>query len=406
MNNIIIVCDEKEVSDTLKSNLMLLRKFDYIVSCNFLNAQNIILQNNPTIILVYSDYINNDIYEFIKTFKKIPILFISEDFNDEILINLYEAGISDYILNSQSQSEFLIKIMFCIRKSIETKKLERYSEILERIGIINKNTEIYSQKYTPAVFKNITEKYLQENVNLTLMAIAPDIEEKNKCNFEYLSNLLKQNLRDDDLLGFGQDKLYILMPNTTHQGALEVYNKIKKFVENSYTLSAGILEINNNIDFKIVMQKTDEALEDAFTIKNCAVVQEDLSTEPPMNWLDKNNKKQKNFKLFKKAFIKKLKTVIIPVFYQKQQLAEQRLFETEIEQFCDEKKSIFSLKKENYHSLLEITYPGAVKININIYKNLNENNEPLTQCYDLSQINEILLGEILDKLIRDFQKEN
>ena len=46
MNNIIIVCDEKEVSDTLKSNLMLLRKFDYIVSCNFLNAQNIILQNN------------------------------------------------------------------------------------------------------------------------------------------------------------------------------------------------------------------------------------------------------------------------------------------------------------------------------------------------------------------------
>ena len=363
MNNIIIVCDEKEISEKLKSNLLLLRKFDFIMSCNFLTASETISQNNPAIILLYSALINNEVLEFVNNFKKIPVLFISEKFSDENLLNLYEAGISDYIEINRSQSEFLIKIMFCIRKSVETKRLERASDILERIGILDKKNGFYSRKYTPAVFKSLSEKYFEEETKISLVAIAPDIEEKNKCSLEYLANVLKQNLREDDLIGFSTDKLYVFLPNTTHQGALEVYNKLKK--EINYTISAGIAEISQKIEFKVLLKKLDEALEDALNISNCAVVQEDFSTEPPMNWLDKKNKKHKNFKLFKKAFMKKLETVITPVFYLKQQVAEQRLFETEIIQFCGEKKSVFSLKKENLLSFIEITYPGAVKIYIN-----------------------------------------
>ena len=236
------------------------------------------------------------------------------------------------------------------------------------------------------------------------MAIAPDIEDKNKCNIEFLARIAKDNLRDEDIIGFGDGRIYILLPNTTHQGALEVYNKIKKIISESYTIASGIMELSEKIDSKIIFKKVDEALEDALSLKNCAVVQEDLSSEPAMNWLDKKNKKHKNFKLFKKAFLKKLQTVITPVFYQKQQIAEQRLFETKVEQFCNEKNSIFSLKNENYHSYVEITYPGSVKININIYR--NDYSEPETQCYEIAQINENLIGKIIDKLIRDFQKNN
>ena len=124
MNNIIIVCDEKEIADNLKSELMLLRKFDTIICTNFLNAKEIILQNKPGTILLYSTQITEEIINFIKEFKNIPMLYISEDYTDETLLNLYEAGISDYITTTQSQSEFLIKIMFCLRKNTETQKLE------------------------------------------------------------------------------------------------------------------------------------------------------------------------------------------------------------------------------------------------------------------------------------------
>ena len=102
--------------------------------------------------------------------------------------------------------------------------------------------------------------------------------------------------------------------------------------------------------------------------------------------------------------MKKLETVVAPVFYQKQQIAEQRLFETKIEQFINEKKSIFSLKKGNIYSLVEITYPGSVRINIDIYRNFNENKEPERQSFELSQISQKIIGNILDKLIRDFQR--
>ena len=404
MNNIIIVCDKKEISDSLKSNLMLLRKFDTIICTNFLNAPETIFQQRPNIILLYCASVNDEILSFIKEFKKIPVLSICENYTDETLLNLYDAGISDYITTNSSQSEFLVKIMFCLRKYIETQKLERYSNILKTIGIINKKNDFYSKKYTPAVFKNLCEKYKKEAVKVSVMAISPDIEEKNKCNFEYLAKITKENLRDEDVIGFGIDKLYLLLPNTTHQGALEVYNKIKKIMIESYSISAGIVEVSKEIENKIILKKTDEALSDALEIKSCAVVQEDLTTEPPMNWLDKKNKKHKNFKLFKKAFLKKLETVIIPVFYQKQQIAEQRLFETKIEQFCSEKNSIFSLKKDKHYHYIEITYPGAVKININVYK--NESSEPETLSYELSQINESLISDIIDKLIRDFQKED
>ena len=406
MNNIVIICAEKEISDKLKSNLMLLRKFDSIICANFLNAQETIFQNFPNTILIYSSTVDNNILEFIKEFKQIPILFISDTYTDETLLNLYDAGISDYIKISSSQSELLIKTMFCIRKNINIKKLERYSEILRTIGIINKNNDFYSKKYTPAIFKNISNSYIKENTKLTLMAIAFDIEVKNKGKLEYLAKITKEILRDEDIIGFGIDKLYILLPNTNYQGALEGYNKIKTNINKLYSISAGIIEITKDIDvdYKIIFQKVDEALEDALTQKHCAVVQEDLTIEPPMNWLDKKNKKHKNFKLFKKAFLKKLETVITPVFYQKQQLAEQRLFETEVEQYIDEKRCVFCLKNKINKTVMEITYPGNVKININIFK--NEDSEPETQSFTLSQINENLIGEIIDKIIRDFQKEN
>ena len=403
MNNIIIVCDEKENSDNLKSNLMLLRKFDTIICTKFLNAQETILQQKSSIIILYSDFVNDEILSFINNFRKIPILFISENYTDETLLSLYDAGITDYITTKQSQSEFLIKIMFCLRKSIETTKLERFSDILKIIGIINKKNDFFSKKYTPAVFKNFVEKSEKENIKVSIMAIAPDIEDKNKCNFEYLANLIKENLREEDVIGFGTDRIYILLQNTTYQGALEVYNKIKDIIKNSYSISSGIMEISSKTDKNIIFKKLDEALFDALEIKSCAVVQEDCTDEPPMNWLDKKNKKHKNFKLFKKVFLKKLETVIIPVFYQKQQIAEQRLFETKVEQFSDEKSSIFSLKNEKHHSYVEITYPGAVKININIF--YDESSEPETQVFDLSQINEHVIGKIIDKLIRDFQKK-
>ena len=239
-----------------------------------------------------------------------------------------------------------------------------------------------------------------------MMAIAPDTEMKNRCSLDFLASILKQNLRDDDEIGFSTDSVYVLLPNTNIQGALDVYNKIKKILKESCTISAGIMKLSSDISTVQFIKSVDFALSDALLLKNNAVVQESIADYNASNWLDKSNKKHKSFKLFKKSFMKKLETVIAPVFYQKQQIAEQRLFQAEIEQYTNEKNSRFSIKKGNIHSIFDITYPGAVKINIDIFKNINEDVAPIRKSYDLNDLTEKVLSNLLDKFIRDFQKSD
>ena len=78
MNNIVIVCDDKNISETLKSNLMLLRKFDFVFSCDLLNAEEIICQNKPNLIIFYSDNVLDSEFSFINKMASIPVIYVSE----------------------------------------------------------------------------------------------------------------------------------------------------------------------------------------------------------------------------------------------------------------------------------------------------------------------------------------
>ena len=404
MNNIVLVSDNKEALEAIESNLMLLRKFDYIFSCDFLSAKNAVAKNRPDVVILYSNIFDERLLEFIKSINSQPILAVGDELSDDDLINIYEAGAEDFITLNHSQAEFLVRVMACMKRSSSMKRASRNEEILTQIGILKKNTTFYSSKYTPAVFKNLIKSHINAKYQDTVLAIAPDIEIKNRCSLDYLANILKENLRDDDVIGFGKEKLYVLLANTNTQGALNVYNKLKSTMPEDYTISAGVLEVKKEMPLDMILKNADSALFDALSLKNNVVVQDDFSIAAAMNWLDKPIKKQKSFKLFKKAFMKKVETVVVPVFYQKQQLAEQRLFETKIEQSSNDMKSTFSLEKGSAKALLEITYPGSVKINIDIFNNINENAEPEHSSYERSQINEKMLGDILDKFIRTFQK--
>ena len=401
MNNVVLICNEKSIIETLKLNLMLIRKFDSVLSCNLLNAEKFIAQNQPQLIILYAVFIDESILNLIKNIVNVPILFITEKINDEMLLTLYDVGITDYLTLDSSKTEFLVRVVNCLKKSVEVKKAARNAEILDQIGILKKGTEFYSVKYTPAVFKSFINNY-SKIIQMSIMAVAPDIGVKNRYNLDYLANFFKQNLREDDIIGFSSEKLYILMPNTNKQGALDVYNKIKNTIGKEYTICAGILEIKNNMKFDFIKKKVDEALSDALLLKNSVVVQENPSVEMPMNWLDKSNKKHKNFKLFKKALMKKIENAITPVFYQKQQIVEQRLFEVEVEQYTNEKESRFALKKDGKYSVFEITYPGAVKLDFYIYKNLYEDNTPEYKSYELPKVNEKLISDMLDRFIKEF----
>ena len=84
---------------------------------------------------------------------------------------------------------------------------------------------------------------------------------------------------------------------------------------------------------------------------------------------------------------------------------QQRLFEVEVEQFSNEKESRFILKKEGACSVFELTYPGAVKMELCICENIFKNTPPEFKCFDLPEVNEKLINELLDKFVKDFTEE-
>ena len=116
------------------------------------------------------------------------------------------------------------------------------------------------------------------------------------------------------------------------------------------------------------------------------------------------NTTQKNFKLFKQAFNKKLEKVITPVFFQMQKMYEEKLFKTKIDQYSNDTLSQFSLKTLDREGELKITYPGFSKINIDVIHKGLDSPENKRIRLDLTELDEERLTKILEDFILDFKK--
>ena len=79
------------------------------------------------------------------------------------------------------------------------------------------------------------------------------------------------------------------------------------------------------------------------------------------------------------------------------------LFNTKIEQYTEDNKSVFRLKNENQTSTLKIIYPGLAKVLIQIiHEGLNtpENQE---MTLPLNQIDQKVLVSIVESFIKEFK---
>jgi diguanylate cyclase (GGDEF)-like protein len=79
---------------------------------------------------------------------------------------------------------------------------------------------------------------------------------------------MKELIRSTDILGrWGGEEFMIISPNTDLNGAYTLTQNIRSNIENTIfdsvnkvTISAGIAQINSNLDEKSIITKADEAL--------------------------------------------------------------------------------------------------------------------------------------------------
>lgn len=409
-SSIVLITNNEEVAQVLKPKLVLLREIDNILPIKYTDAIEQIKEALPKVVLLHGSDENDKCLELIKKIKTDPeikdcaVLLIVDRYDQDFILSAYDENITDYFSLSADDAEILMRIIWCIKKSELVGKLKKQYHLLKELGVIDKATGFYTQEYCDKIFKTEFETLKKLEIEGTLLLVSASEESKIKLDPLALAKAIKNSTRESDIIIHEKaNRFYILLGKTNLKGSFTVWDKIKRNVGEMYTLSAGVAVVGNKKPEQIKTELINALTEANSTNQDLVIVNEE-ETNLSGNWLDKINANQKNFKLFKQAFNKKLEKVITPVFFQVQKAYEEKLFETKIEQSSNASLSSFLLKKGDCLSELKITYPGFSKINIDFVHQGFDSPENKRISLDLTELDEKKLTEILEKFINEFKK--
>lgn len=398
----LLVCDDEKIGQDLETKLVLLRKNDKVLYSAFKNAINDVVINNPDVILVCENSAKEDIVNLIKTIKnntENPVILVPINNNQDFILSCFDAGINDFIPINTQDYEFVIRIINNIRFNLLKEKNAGYFQILEQLKVADEFTGLINYDYS----KQFIENYIDNNMITTgsLMIISPTNDGKINYETEKLVSSVKLSVRNSDLITLGKGiNIYIFMPFTDMSGAVSVLNKIKENLD--FEICAGISDISGK-NFDKFEKEALRSHAESVALGTEFKLAENRQEETLDDWV--KDKSSKDFKIFKQMFNKKLEKVITPVFYRLQNVYEEKLIDTKIEQYVDENNCVFNLKNKKGNSSLTIIYPGFGKITILINHEGLDSPENREIKLPLSKITEQELVGIIEDFIKEY-KEN
>lgn len=410
-SNIILITNDNKVAQVLEPKLVLLREVDNILLTKYSDAIEDIKKELPDVVLLYCAKEKEDCLELIKQIKadeeikKISILLVVDSYDQDFILSAYDENIADYILLNADDAEILMRTIWCIKKRLLVNTIQKQHNLLEELAVIDKTTGFYTNKFCDKIFNNEFKNLrVVPDSDAILMLISASEESKTRLSPVQLAKSIKSSTRNSDVVVHGSaNRFYLLLPETNLKGAFCVWEKIKRNIGESYTLNAGLGVVGEKSFEDLKGELLNALVEASSTNQDLVIVSEESESNSSGDWLEKINSTQKNFKLFKQAFNKKLEKVIAPIFFQIQKAYEEKLFETKIEQYSNSTLSSFILKKENQTSELKITYPGFSKINIDVIHQGLDSPENKRISLDLTELDETRLTNILEDFIKEFK---
>ena len=401
--NILLISDDENFSKVLKSKLIFLRENDCIVSSNYQDALNTLELSNANIVLVHENTTVEDTLNLIKKLRinnNLCIILLANSCDKELILTAYDSGIDDFLMSSADDFELVIKIVNNIKHNSIKQKALRNNKILEQLNVIDELTGVYNYNYAKQVIENIIVDNLLSDGYFVIAA--PSEESKTKFSVEKMSKSILSSIRCDDTVVLGKGaKFYILLPKTPINGVITVLNKIEENYGDNFKVCAGISSISHN-NFEQMEADGLQAFSEAYSTGNQYLLAEEKQDEFD-DWLIDDTSQIKNYKLFRQIFNKKMEKIIAPVFYRLQKTWEEKLFDTEIEQFTDTEQCVFSLKNKNQTSTLRIIYPGFAKIIIYINHEGLDSPENKEIQIPLTKISKNELINIIEDFIKEFK---
>lgn len=392
---VLLISDDELFTGSFLKKLVLLRNDDNVVVSAFKNALNNVKIHRPKLVLIYA----NDCVDLIKVLRKdtsLCIILLSN--SQKLILDAYDAGADDFIPPDALDFEVVLRIVNNLKNNSVKLAGFRNAKLLEQNSIIDELTGIYKYNYSKVVIENyIDNNLLDEGI---FLAVSPTQKGKTEFNQEIMANAVKNTLRANDIVTFGKGvNLYILLENADYNGAVKLLNRIKEIYGNE--ICAGITEISGK-SFNKLEREALSALFEAYSSGKEYCFSEGKE-ETLDEWLVDEDLLEKNYKIFRQMFNKKLEKVITLVFYRLQKSYEEKLFETEIEQIVSSEQCLFKLVNRKQTSYLSILYPGFANIIINIVHEGLYSPENREIRLPLTKITQKELINIVEDFIKDFK---
>lgn len=403
-NTILLISDNKDYAGVLEKKLIFLRHNDSILISDYEKALLKLEHLGADIVFVHENLSRNKTIELIKQLRKnknLCIILLANSSDSDLILAAYDAGIDDFALSNAQAFELVVRTVNNIKHNSVKLNLYRNLKLLEQLNVIDSFTGLYNYNYAKQVIENVIDDNLI--VDGVFLAISPSQTSKNQFNVEKMADAILASIRIDDIATLGRGaKFYIFLPETDLGGAIVVLNKIKDNYGDDFEICAGISAIAHK-NFEEMERDALRAQADAVATNAQYVVAESPENNTLDEWLEVGDDKPKNYKIFRQIFNKKMEKVITPVFYRLQKAWEEKLFNTEIEQYTDKEQCVFHLKNKKQDSTLKIVYPGFAKIVIYITHDGLDSPENTEIQLPLTKINQKKLISIVEDFIKDFK---
>ena len=393
--NLLLVSDDENTAKVISEKIVFLRKDDKITISSYNDSLRNIGLTESELILVHKHVSRQKTVDLIEKLKNLNlcVLLVANTYSEELILACADSGADDFIISSAEPFEFVVRIVNNIKHKTIKSKLDNNIQILTQNKVMDEG--IYNYTSARQVIENVIDNNLIANG--IFMAVTP--ASKSDFSMEDFIRCIKSSVRSDDIVTKGRGiNFYIFMPYTDFNGAVTVLNKIKENLK--FKICAGLADIFKK-SFSEFEREALKALAESSAVSSdftFAEEKDDSSFEELYE-----NKNIKDYKLFRNIYNKKLEKVIIPVFYKLQNIYEEKLFETKIEQYANDNLCSFRIINKKKESELTIIYPGFSKVIINITHSGLDTPENRDINLPLPKVTQKELTKIIEDFIKEFK---
>ena len=195
---------------------------------------------------------------------------------------------------------------------------------------------------------------------------------------------------------------YLFLQNINIEKASDIIIKLQTVMGEECKIRAGLTNIGIQ-DFNDVLKFAKDGLNSSILHNQTVMSLSSINDE----WLDnEEDKKSKQYKLFKIIYENKLKYTIEPIFFKAQKEFTKRLKNTTITQYINSIESSFGLRGESQQSELLIRFDGFSKLNILISHSGLESPENSKFEMSIKKLTEKELTRLLKQLYDEHSKGN